>query len=282
MSASPDFKIIMDNQFKNVKTHARLLSKAMWYEWRMKLQDGLKEGLVKIAEGMAADDELLTKKEELLASVVPEMLRRHESLKQEHENLVAVAKELADCDPSELEDARSELVSLDEDIEEKTRKIEELRQQLRESEDDVKTMASQKQSCLEEIKASDKIREECRGWSPTEIMALKGTFGFIIYPKVLTTMQAKYPQPRSTLSKSSTAGPLLASRARPYQWHTVARSNLFSTSRRSSQATKIRQSISGTSQPTESTTPSRLPRKSSFSCNARGSRSGVWRRVRPS
>ena len=174
MSASPDFKIIMDNQFKNVKTHARLLSKAMWYEWRMKLQDGLKEGLVKIAEGMAADDELLTKKEELLSSVVPEMLRRYESLERERENLEAVARELADCDPSELEDARSELVSLDDDIEEKARKIEELRQQLQESEDEIRATTSQKQACLEEIKASDKIREECRGWSPTEIIALKG------------------------------------------------------------------------------------------------------------
>lgn len=176
MSASPDFKVIMDNQFKNVKTHARLLSKAMWYEWRMKLQDGLKEGLVKIAEGMAADDEILTKQEKLLASVVPEMVRRYESLERERENLEAVARELADCDPAELEEARSELVAVDEDIEEKVRKIEELRQQLQESEDSISAMASQKQACLEEIKISEKIREECRGWSSTEIVALKGKF----------------------------------------------------------------------------------------------------------
>lgn len=178
MSASADFKIIMDNQFKNVKTHARLLSKAMWYEWRMKLQDGLKEGLVKIAEGMSADDELLKKKEELLSAVVPEMVRRYESLQREHEDLEAVARELADCDPSELEAARTELLAVDDDIRQKTQMIEELRQQLRDSENDISEMASQKQACLEEIKASDKIREECRGWSPSEIMSLKGMFNW--------------------------------------------------------------------------------------------------------
>ena len=59
MSAAPDVKALMDNQFKNVKTHARLLSKAMWYEWRMKLQDGLEAGLLRISEGLDADEQLL-------------------------------------------------------------------------------------------------------------------------------------------------------------------------------------------------------------------------------
>jgi kinetochore protein Spc7/SPC105 len=166
----------MDNQFKNVKTHARLLSKAMWYEWRMKLQDGLKEGLVKIAEGMSSDDKLLTKQEELLSSVVPGLVQQLESLQEEHENLQAVARELAECDPAELEEARSQLASLDDDIDQKTKKIAVLRQQLDESETSIKDLTSRKQSCLDEIRASEKIREECRGWTSTEIMTLKCAF----------------------------------------------------------------------------------------------------------
>ncbi|OIW24095.1 Spc7-domain-containing protein [Coniochaeta ligniaria NRRL 30616] len=174
ISASPEFKLIMDNQFKNVKTHARLLSKAMWYEWRMKLQDGLKEGLIKIAEGMTNDDELLREQEELLASVVPDLVKRFEALQQENEELEAVARELADCDPAELEAARADLAAVDEEIEEKSKKLAAMRQELEESERSVKDMSSRKQQCLDDIKAADQVREECRGWSSSEIANLKG------------------------------------------------------------------------------------------------------------
>lgn len=187
ISASPDFKLIMDNQFKNVKTHARLLSKAMWYEWRMKLQDGLKEGLIKIAEGMTEDDEILTKQEKLLQSVLPELVKSYERLEQENEELEAVARELADCDPAELEAARDDLLNMDRQIEEKTRQVALLRQELEESEDGVKNMASRKEKCLEDIKEADRIREECRGWSSTEIATLKGK---------------TIPHPRSLLGES--------------------------------------------------------------------------------
>ncbi|KAK3336620.1 hypothetical protein B0T19DRAFT_489702 [Cercophora scortea] len=173
MSASPEFKILMDNQFKNVKSHARLLSKAMWYEWRMKLQDGLKEGLVKISEGMAEDDKLFRKQQGLLSSVLPAMVKRFEALEREHEDLVAVAQELAECDPAELEEAREELVSLDAGIAEKSKKITELRRHLAESESIIESSLNLKQQCLDDIKEAERIREECRGWSSTEISALK-------------------------------------------------------------------------------------------------------------
>ncbi|KAK1690134.1 Spc7 kinetochore protein [Colletotrichum godetiae] len=173
MSASPDFKNILDNQFKNGKTHARLESKAMWYEWRMKLQEGLREGLVRIAEGMAVDDKVLQQQQKLLSSVLPAIVSRFDVLEQEHKNLRAVAEELADCDPEELETARFDLTALDTDVQEKTRRVEELRQQLEEAEQDVEQLAQEKQQCHEDIKEAEKIREECRGWSISEISALK-------------------------------------------------------------------------------------------------------------
>ncbi|KAK0632985.1 hypothetical protein B0T14DRAFT_560618 [Immersiella caudata] len=173
MSASPEFKTIMDNQFKNVKSHARLLSKAMWYEWRMRLQEGLSEGLLQISDGMEEDDKVLRRKQELLDSILPAMMNRLEELETEQEDLEAVARELADCDPEELQRARDELVSMDADIAEKTKKIAELRALLEESEKGIQTLGQQKQQCLEEIKEAEKIREECRGWSSTEIGASK-------------------------------------------------------------------------------------------------------------
>ncbi|KAK4128151.1 Spc7-domain-containing protein [Parathielavia appendiculata] len=173
MTASPDFKVLMDNQFKNVKTHARLLSKAMWYEWRMKLQDGLKEGLLKTAEGMDNDERLLEKQEELLSSILPDMVKRLKELEGEHVNLEALAQELADCDPQDLEDARAELTAVGDSIAEKARKLAELQRELEESVQDAETLAQQKQHYIEQIREADKVREECRGWSSDEVSKLK-------------------------------------------------------------------------------------------------------------
>ncbi|KAH8682377.1 hypothetical protein BX600DRAFT_374232 [Xylariales sp. PMI_506] len=173
ISASPEFKVLMDNQFKNVKTHARLLSKAMWYEWRMKLQDGLKEGLIKISEGMEADDRLLQTKEELLKSVLPDLIIRSVTLEEEQENLQSVARELADCDPEDLRAARSELAELDTDIEAKMRQIEALRQTLKDTESSIGEITQRKEECIAAIQEAEKIREECRGWTSTEVNSLK-------------------------------------------------------------------------------------------------------------
>lgn len=178
MSATPDFKMLMDNQFKNVKTHARLLSKAMWYEWRMKLQDGLKEGLIKIQREMEEDDESLKRQQDLLNSALPGLLVRYEKLAKEHADLETYAEELAECDPEELKSARDELVGVESDIEAKTREIAELRSQLEKTETEVEQVSSRKQECLEEIKEAEKTREECRGWSTTEINLHKGTLHF--------------------------------------------------------------------------------------------------------
>ena len=87
VTAPPDIRVIMDNQFRNVKTHARLLSKATWYEWRMKLLEGLKEGLISHVEEMKADDDLLSEREELLNRNVPLLVEKHGSLEQEATNL---------------------------------------------------------------------------------------------------------------------------------------------------------------------------------------------------
>ncbi|KAK2683611.1 hypothetical protein RAB80_001557 [Fusarium oxysporum f. sp. vasinfectum] len=173
MAATPEIKTLMDKQFMNVKNHARLLSKAMWYEWRMKLQEGLKEGLLGIDDGMETDKELLDKQKSLLDSVLPAIVARYKSLLQESNNLEEIARELADCDPADLEAARDELASLDEDVEYKKKRIAELREQFQASEVEVEDLITQKQNCVDEIAESEKIREECRGWTSTEVNSLK-------------------------------------------------------------------------------------------------------------
>ncbi|KAH6687853.1 hypothetical protein F5X68DRAFT_168762 [Plectosphaerella plurivora] len=174
MSATPEFKSILDNQFKNGKTHARLESKAMWYEWRTALQGGLKEGLVKITEDMAEDERVLQQQQKLLASVVPALDARFQALDEERSNLELVAQELEDCDPVELEHVRSDLVRAESDVEKKTREIAELRRQLEEAETGVEELVLRKQQCHDEIKEAEKVREDCRGWSTSEISSLQG------------------------------------------------------------------------------------------------------------
>lgn len=164
----------MDTQFKNVKTHARLLSKAMWYEWRMKLLDGLKDGLLRISRDLDEDAGILTQQEQLLQAVLPQLVAEHEQLTTEAKVLQAKADELASCDQEELEDAREQLVRVDAELEEKRQMVAELQEQLREREQATEDAAERKQECQAEIKEAERVREECRGWTGSEVAALKG------------------------------------------------------------------------------------------------------------
>ncbi|KAI9816066.1 MAG: hypothetical protein M1827_002058 [Pycnora praestabilis] len=173
ISASPDVKCIMDNQFKNVKTHARLLSKAMWYEWRMKLLEGLKEGLIRVAEGMETDDSILKQQEDMLITIMPQLVSTHERVLEECQQLQAQADELANCDQEELTETREKLVTVEEDIEVKKQLVEEMQKQLNMKEEGVEAVTERRKECLEEIKEAEKVREACRGWSASEVGTLK-------------------------------------------------------------------------------------------------------------
>lgn len=164
----------MDNQLKNVKTHARLLSKGMWYEWRMTLLGTLQDGFFKMAEGMEKDEEALDRQQALLDSVLPRLVDQAEQLEREEADLQSTAEELAHCDQEELGDARQQLIAVDVDIEAKKQLIVELRRQLQGKEAEISAGIERKQACLEDIREAEKVREECRGWSSSEISALKG------------------------------------------------------------------------------------------------------------
>lgn len=166
----------MDNQLKNVKTHARLLSKGMWYDWRMTLLATLKDGFFKTAEGMIKDEEMLDRQVELLDSLLPQLLRQAEQLEREESDLESAAEELANCDQEELSDARQQLIAVDADVEAKKLLIADLRKQLQGKEAEIEAGTERKRICLEEIREAEKVREECRGWSSNEISALKGMY----------------------------------------------------------------------------------------------------------
>lgn len=173
----------MDNQFKNVKTHARLLSKAMWYEWRMKLLDSLKEGLAKVAGEMDEDDNVLLKQHRALEPILPPLVHHHDQLEAENHALQARADELASEDQEALKDARLELVQIEKEIEAERKLVNELQEEFRCKEERIEYAIDQRQRCLEQIEEAEKIRLESRGWSSTEIASLQGSpFQFCTFP----------------------------------------------------------------------------------------------------
>ncbi|KAJ5684448.1 uncharacterized protein N7477_000793 [Penicillium maclennaniae] len=175
VTAPPDIRVIMDNQFRNVKTHARLLSKATWYEWRMKLLEGLKEGLHRNVKDMKADDELLSQHEELLNSAVPALVEKHASLKEEANSLQQLVEEMESCDQDELRGARTMLSSVEDEIEVKKRELIQLQKEAQERTDVIEAGTEMREEFMAQIQQAERVKEECRGWSARDINELKAS-----------------------------------------------------------------------------------------------------------
>lgn len=163
----------MDNQFKNVKTHARLLSKAMWVEWRMKLLDGLKDGLLRVGEGMDEDDELLTQQKRLLESALPGLIQERDHLEVDRQILQARADELASWDQEELQDARDSLVAVENDLQTKEKIFEDVQSDSRRKDEGIEIALERERQCLEEIQEAEKILKDSQEWSPSGVATLQ-------------------------------------------------------------------------------------------------------------
>ncbi|THC94440.1 hypothetical protein EYZ11_006077 [Aspergillus tanneri] len=175
MTAAPDIRLLMDNQFRNVKMHARLLSKATWYEWRMKLLDGLKDGLNRTVDEMKADDERLSKHEAVLNEVVPALIEKQASLDGEATTLQQLADEMENCDQDELRGAREKLASIEEEIATKKKQLQELQGEVQDKSRRIETGTELKAEFMAHIQEAERVKEECRGWSAKEISELRGS-----------------------------------------------------------------------------------------------------------
>ena len=164
----------MDNQFKNVKTHARLLSRAMWYEWRMKLLDGLKEGLVTNRQAMHNDAKILTQQEHLIQIALPGLTSEHDELEGNVHALQAQAEALASCDPGDLKEARNDLVTVNDEIRAKRKMIEDIQDQLRQTGVHIEYSTKRRNEYVAEIHEAEQIRQESRGWDLSEIRVVHG------------------------------------------------------------------------------------------------------------
>jgi kinetochore protein Spc7/SPC105 len=177
MSATSDRKMAIDAQLRDMKTHARLRSKEMWYGWRSQLLDELMHVLQGIAEGLLKDDETLQVREEILGQVLPQMIEKQESLQQEVQQLEAEANSTSDEEKGELEAARARITSVDAELEEKRRILEELQYDTQEQDEIEENLRETKDEFTAAIKEAERVRESYRTISMDEINALKGEPG---------------------------------------------------------------------------------------------------------
>lgn len=163
----------MDNQFKQMKAHARHLSKGMWYEWRMKLLEGLRGALNSTAEGMTEDAAALQKQEQTIQKILPGMVAQYNELVQQNEVLQAHAAEFDSSRQGELDEARQQLIEVDTNVTSKKNLIEQYKQELKSSVEAVAQIHQEKINCQQATRDAQRVREELRGWSVAEVNTLK-------------------------------------------------------------------------------------------------------------
>ena len=189
--------MIMDNQFKNMKTNARLLSKAMWYEWRSNLLDDLMQGLVKIKKDFDNDHVVLTRYGQSIDEKLPGLEAQYEQLKTECDHLQAHADALASADREEIEALKGKVVEREAEINEKKRKLAELQAEVQLKEEQVDLLTERKSTFAEEIKEAQRVIEDCRGLSAKELTELKGKH-YSVTSKHLFSLHNTYNSPHSS------------------------------------------------------------------------------------
>ncbi|KAF2273716.1 Spc7-domain-containing protein [Westerdykella ornata] len=189
LTAPPNERAVMDNQFKNLKTNARLEARGEWYSWRSTLLRDLKAGLLGTMEGFMRDESVLAEQEKLLDSVVPSLVEKHGKLETRCKMLQQRHDELNSCDREELEQVRERLVAIDTEVAEKRQLLAELQQEFADKEARIEAAKERKIECMAEIRAAERVREECRGWTTTEVRELKGiTLILLFHHAYLTQM----------------------------------------------------------------------------------------------
>lgn len=169
----------------------------MWYEWRMKLTEGLREVLVSHAEGLKNDSSSLAEQEAVLQDALPDLMKQHEQLQEECSELQHRAEELADCDQDELAQARQQLVAVDQEVRAKKERLAALKEQSSSLDKSIETAQDAKVENLQAIREAQRVREEFRGWSTSEVNKLKGWIFLLNYSCSPLTNVSQRPSQRA-------------------------------------------------------------------------------------
>lgn len=179
MTATPELRAQMDNQFKNIKIFARLQSKKQWYEWRTKLHQGLQEGMGKTLEDLEKDKSVLQKRRAVVDAVYPGLQAEYEAAVQEMGRLEKFTKQLGEERESILA-VRRKRQQLQASIEQRKQETARLQAEAKASRERVAAMKVEREQYLEELEEAKRVQEERRSWSHQEISSLRGAFVFFL------------------------------------------------------------------------------------------------------
>ncbi|KAK1820587.1 hypothetical protein LTR12_005035 [Friedmanniomyces endolithicus] len=203
VTASPERKAALDAQMRDMKTHARFRSKEMWYAWRSQLLEDLMKGLSGIGEGLLRDDDVLQRAEEVLYQTLPGLMEQQTSLQEEAERLELAAVETTVEEREELEVARSRVVEVEGEMEEKGRLLEELRREAKEQEALAADLRDSKIEFTAGIQEAERVRDACRGVSLKELATLKESISDLETTHSWTITSASSHPPTVTMTYKS-------------------------------------------------------------------------------
>jgi kinetochore protein Spc7/SPC105 len=169
----------MNIQLQQLKDHARLQSKKIWYDWRTQLTENLLHELNIRLQNMLNDKENLTTdlvKVDELRTISKERL---ESLRNRMDHVKQLKQKLSGLDKDELLrikesllKAGSELLSLKNDLENKNKQFEDMSSKIRQK-------SLQHEHLQREISECKKILSRHRNYSREEIALLTLRFNFL-------------------------------------------------------------------------------------------------------
>jgi len=173
MEAPPDVKLIMDTQFKNVKTHARFLAKGIWYEWRMKLLEGVRAALEDNLKGLKDDETLLSEALAAGQKLLPEIISRFEAAKSKLESMREMERRIEADDKAQLAIARESLQSVQSRIEQAKAELAQRKKDLGKLDAQLSERELRKQTLQSCIEEAERVKEMNRGWSEEEVSTWK-------------------------------------------------------------------------------------------------------------
>ncbi|KAI5294955.1 hypothetical protein KEM52_002766 [Ascosphaera acerosa] len=174
-SAPSGLRAVMDNQFRNVKTNARLQSKAMWYEWRMKLLSGLQEGLNKHEQDLQHDENVIATKEASVNESLPQLLERHGKLEADVQAMRDRVKHLSSTNRDEMRVYHTKLMQTDGRLAHTTEELNKTQAQLDEMTEALSSAAEMKTELLRETRESERVLAARRACGLTEMRQLRVT-----------------------------------------------------------------------------------------------------------
>ena len=174
VDARPEIKAVMDNQFRNGKTSARLQSKEGWYTWRGQLVDGLQNGLEKeVKTPLEHDKQVLLGQQDALDQVVPQLTTKKHRLELQVQDLRRRLDEFESLDHEELKEKRKALRTIDQEVSQRSEHLSEFQQQVQEKDDVLSSATELRQEMQDQINEALRVQEEQRRWPAKDVANYK-------------------------------------------------------------------------------------------------------------